>query len=135
MAELGLEDEAYFAPLADLEAFQRQLHADVGLSKVTLTVALTNPNPNPGTWPVMKGGPSYYSLVTGYCSPLTTHCLLTTGRARGADGLRHERGRQAPLGSHLARRRGGAQVRAWRRREAVGRRLWDGPGCGARSCV
>ena len=47
MAELGLEDEAYFAPLADLEAFQRQLHADVGLSKVTLTVALTNPNPNP----------------------------------------------------------------------------------------
>ena len=33
MAELGLEDEAYFAPLADMEAFQRQLHADVGLSK------------------------------------------------------------------------------------------------------
>ena len=41
MAELGLEDEAYFAPLADMEAFQRQLHADVGLSKVTLTLTLT----------------------------------------------------------------------------------------------
>ena len=88
MAELGLEDEAYFAPLADLEAFQRQLHADVGLSKVTLTVALTNPNPdpNPGTWPVMKGGPSYYSLITVDCSPLTTHYSLLTDyrpRARG----------------------------------------------------
>ena len=31
--ELGLEDEAYLAPLADLQQFQRQLHADVGLSK------------------------------------------------------------------------------------------------------
>ena len=34
VTEQGLEDEAYFAPLADMEAFQRQLHADVGLSKV-----------------------------------------------------------------------------------------------------
>ena len=31
--ELELEDEAYLAPLADLQQFQRQLHADVGLSK------------------------------------------------------------------------------------------------------
>ena len=31
--ELALEDEAYLAPLADLQQFQRQLHADVGLSK------------------------------------------------------------------------------------------------------
>jgi len=33
VAELQLEDEAYFAPLRDVQAFSKQLHAEAGLGK------------------------------------------------------------------------------------------------------